>query len=100
MGAVSQARRRRGRLPLEPARGREGRAARRAGAKELAAKEMARRAEAEIMKRDTILTLKLPGAGGSLEDHAVREPKSFRRPPKPFTRRSAAWASTGQAPSN
>jgi len=44
------------------------------------------------MKRDTILTLKLPGAGGSLEDHAVREPKSFRRPPKPFTRRALAAA--------
>src|SRR5438876_10904343 len=40
------------------------------------------------MKRDTILTIKLPGAGGSLEDCAVREPKSFRRPPKPFTRRA------------
>ena len=44
------------------------------------------------MKRDTILTLKLPGAGGSLEDYAVREPKSFRRPPKPFTRRALAAA--------
>ena len=44
------------------------------------------------MKRDTILTIKLPGAGGSLEDCAVREPKSFRRPPKPFTRRALAAA--------
>src|SRR3989442_10918736 len=44
------------------------------------------------MKRDTILTIKLPGAGGSLEDYAVREPKSFRRPPKPFTRRALAAA--------
>jgi hypothetical protein len=44
------------------------------------------------MKRDTILTIKLPGVGGSLEDYAVREPKSFRRPPKPFTRRALAAA--------
>jgi len=44
------------------------------------------------MKRDTILTIKLPGAAGSLEDYAVREPKSFRRPPKPFTRRALAAA--------
>jgi hypothetical protein len=44
------------------------------------------------MKRDTLLTIKLPGAGGALEDYAVREPKSFRRPPKPFTRRALAAA--------
>src|SRR5206468_2985634 len=88
VGALSQARRRRRRLPLEPARGRERRAARGAGLEELAAEKVARCAEAESMKRDTILTIKLPGAGGSLEDCAVREPKSFRRPPKPFTRRA------------
>src|SRR5439155_25528796 len=78
--------------PLEPARGRERRAARRAGLEELAAEKVARCAEAESMKRDTILTIKLPGAGGSLEDYAVREPKSFRRPPKPFIRRGLAAA--------
>src|ERR1700682_5487283 len=44
------------------------------------------------MKRDTILTIKLPTAGGQLEDHAVREPKSFGKPPKPFTRRALAAA--------
>src|SRR5438309_3755048 len=44
------------------------------------------------MKRDTILTIKLPAEGGPLEDCAVREPKSFRRPPKPFTRRALAAA--------
>jgi len=42
------------------------------------------------MKRDTILTIKLPAAGGTLEDYAVREPKSFRRPSNAFTRRALA----------
>src|SRR5205807_1816720 len=53
---------------------------------------VAGRAAAETMKRDTILTIKLPAAGGTLEDYAVREPKSFRRPSKPFTRRALAAA--------
>ena len=44
------------------------------------------------MKRDTILTIKLPAARGTREDYAVREPKSFRRPSKPFTRRALAAA--------
>src|SRR5712692_2502645 len=44
------------------------------------------------MKRDRILTIKLPGAGGTLEDYAVREPKAFRRPSKAFTRRALAAA--------
>src|SRR5713226_1729075 len=44
------------------------------------------------MKRDTIFTIKLPAAGGTLEDYAVREPKSFRRPSKAFTRRALAAA--------
>ena len=44
------------------------------------------------MRRDTILTLKLPGAEGRLEGYAVREPKSFKRPSKPFTRRALAAA--------
>src|SRR5205814_2235522 len=68
------------------------RGARGAGLEELAAEKVARCAEAESMKRDTILAIKLPGAGGSLEDYAVREPKSFRRPAKPFTRRVLAAA--------
>jgi hypothetical protein len=43
------------------------------------------------MKRDTILTLKLP-RGDRLEDHAVREPGRFERPKAPFTRRALAAA--------
>ena len=43
------------------------------------------------MKRDTILTLKLP-RGRVLEDYAVREPASFRKPGKPFTRKALAAA--------
>src|SRR5258708_22632124 len=44
------------------------------------------------MKRDTILTLKLPGRGKRLEEYAVRAPKSFRKPAKPFTRKALAAA--------
>jgi hypothetical protein len=43
------------------------------------------------MKRDTVLTLRLPRASG-FEDYAVREPKSFARPQKPFTRKALAAA--------
>ena len=43
------------------------------------------------MKRDTILTIKLP-RGGSLEDYAVREPKQFQKPARPFTRIAYAAA--------
>ena len=43
------------------------------------------------MKRDTILTIKLPRAG-RLEDYAVREPSRFVRPSKPFTRKALAAA--------
>lgn len=43
------------------------------------------------MKRDTLLTLKLP-RNGRLEDYAVREPKPFRKPGGPFTRRALAAA--------
>jgi hypothetical protein len=43
------------------------------------------------MKRDTILTLKLP-RGNALEDYAVREPKTFAKPAKPFTRIAYAAA--------
>jgi len=43
------------------------------------------------MKRDTILTIKLP-RGKGLEDYAVREPRQFARPSKPFTRKALAAA--------
>jgi len=44
------------------------------------------------MKRDTIVTLKLPAADGRLEQYAVREPRRFTRPARPFTRRALAAA--------
>ena len=44
------------------------------------------------MKRDAILTIKLPVAGGRLEDYSVREPSRFERPSKPFTRIALAAA--------
>ena len=48
------------------------------------------------MKRDTILTIKLPvpgeNAGGRLEDYAVRAPQPFKKPSKPFTRKVFAAA--------
>ena len=37
------------------------------------------------MKRDTILTLRLP-RGNALEDYPVREPEHFEKPARPFTR--------------
>jgi len=43
------------------------------------------------MKRDTILTIKLP-RGTRLEDYAVREPREFKKPAKPFTRKALAAA--------
>ncbi len=43
------------------------------------------------MKRDTILTIKLPRAAG-LEEYAVREPTVFRKPERPFTRRALGAA--------
>ena len=43
------------------------------------------------MKRDTILTLKLP-RGSTLEDYPVREPKQFKKPARPFTRIAYAAA--------
>jgi hypothetical protein len=43
------------------------------------------------MKRDTILTIKLP-RDNRLEVYAVREPGSFEKPQKPFTRRALAAA--------
>jgi hypothetical protein len=44
------------------------------------------------MKRDTLLSIKLPTADGRMEDYAVREPQKFARPAKPFTRKSLAAA--------
>jgi hypothetical protein len=44
------------------------------------------------VKRDAIVTIKLPAAGGRLEDFAVREPAAFARPKRPFTRRALAAA--------
>jgi hypothetical protein len=38
------------------------------------------------MKRDAILTIKLPVESGRLEDYSVREPHQFARPTRPFTR--------------
>jgi hypothetical protein len=43
------------------------------------------------MKRDTILTLKLP-RGSTLEEYAVRESKQFKKPDGPFTRIAYAAA--------
>jgi hypothetical protein len=43
------------------------------------------------MKRDTILTLQLP-AGKGLQEYAVREPRQFKKPEKPFTRKALAAA--------
>src|SRR3954466_2550976 len=44
------------------------------------------------MKRDTILTIQLPSASGTLEDYAVRPPAAFEKPTKPFTRKALAAA--------
>ncbi|HEY5636333.1 MAG TPA: dihydrodipicolinate synthase family protein, partial [Burkholderiales bacterium] len=44
------------------------------------------------MKRDTILTLRLPTEAGGLDDHAVRAPREFARPRAPFTRHALAAA--------
>jgi hypothetical protein len=43
------------------------------------------------MKRDTILTIRLPRQGG-FEDYPVREPGRFEKPAKPFTRKALAAA--------
>src|SRR5687767_11086182 len=91
VGALPQARRRRRRIPLEPARRCERRAACRARPEELEAEEVAGRTEAEIMKRDTILTLKLPTGTGP-QEYAVREPRQFAKPTRAFTRTALAAA--------
>jgi hypothetical protein len=43
------------------------------------------------MKRDRILTIKLPSANG-IEEFAIHEPGKFERPKKPFTRKALAAA--------
>jgi hypothetical protein len=48
---------------------------------------MAEGAQAQAMKRDPVLTLKLPTG-----NHVVREPASFARPKAPFTRTALAAA--------
>jgi hypothetical protein len=44
------------------------------------------------MKRDAIQVIGLPAADGKLEPYQVREPQSFERPAKAFTRRALAAA--------
>src|SRR5471030_1848343 len=44
------------------------------------------------MKRDQILTINLPAAGGTFEDYSVREPKVFAKPSQPFTRKALGAA--------
>ena len=44
------------------------------------------------MKRDAIQTINLPAEGGRLELYQVREPRTFARPTRPFTRRALAAA--------
>ncbi len=44
------------------------------------------------MNRDQILRIKLPVAGGRLEEYSVREPKAFAKPAKPFTRKALGAA--------
>ena len=44
------------------------------------------------MKRDAILTIGLPQAGGRMQDYSVREPRRFEPPSKPFTRRALGAA--------
>src|SRR6185503_8572225 len=87
VGALPEVRRWRRLVPLESARRREGCAARGTWTQELAPAKMARRAEAETMKRDTLLSIKLPAADGRMEQYAVREPRQFTRPSRAFTRK-------------
>src|SRR5688572_5647361 len=54
---------------------------------------MAGRSEAETMKRDTVLTIRLPSG-----DYAVREPGHFEKPKAPFTRRALAAAHVAADP--
>ena len=44
------------------------------------------------MKRDTLLSIRLPTADGRMELYAVREPQQFARPKRAFTRKALAAA--------
>jgi hypothetical protein len=44
------------------------------------------------MKRDILLNIKLPASDGTLAGYAVREPRQFQRPTRPFTRKALAAA--------
>ncbi len=44
------------------------------------------------MNRGTLLSIRLPSAGGKLEEYAAREPRAFERPSRPFTRIALAAA--------
>jgi hypothetical protein len=44
------------------------------------------------VKRDIARTLRLPAANGGLEEYAVRSPRAFAKPSKPFTRVAYAAA--------
>ena len=44
------------------------------------------------MKRETVLTIDLPKADGSVAPYQVREPRHFEKPRKPFTRKALAAA--------
>jgi hypothetical protein len=44
------------------------------------------------MKRDAILTIKLPAASGVLLTYSVREPRKFEKPKRAFTRRALGAA--------
>jgi hypothetical protein len=43
------------------------------------------------MKRDRLLTIRLPSASG-VQEFPVHEPKAFEKPAKPFTRKALAAA--------
>src|SRR5689334_840933 len=44
------------------------------------------------MKRDTLLSIKLPTRDGRMEQYAVREPQQFAKPKRAFTRKALAAA--------
>jgi len=44
------------------------------------------------MKRDAILSIRLPAADGRMEDYSVREPRLFKKPSRPFNRIAYAAA--------
>jgi hypothetical protein len=44
------------------------------------------------MKRDAVLSIRLPSADGRMAEYSVREPRRFERPARPFTRVAYAAA--------